>query len=80
LRTRGRKRQASYVSASWTRPRRDDTSTDRAEADPLDALDDVIRRHVQRVIARSVTFTVAAERLGIDLATLWRMRKRWGLD
>jgi transcriptional regulator of acetoin/glycerol metabolism len=35
---------------------------------------------VQRVIKRSATLGEAAQRLGIDMATLWRMRKRWGLD
>jgi hypothetical protein len=65
---------------SGARPRRGDTRIGRGSADPLGSLEAVIRRHVQRVVARSATFGEAAQRLGIDLTTLWRMRKRWGLD
>jgi NtrC-family two-component system response regulator AlgB len=44
------------------------------------ALEEVERRHVQQVLASSVTLEEAAARLGIDPTTLWRKRKRWGLD
>ena len=50
-----------------------------AEADSL-SLDDVERRHIQHVIASSPTLEDAAARLGIDPTTLWRKRRRWGLD
>jgi NtrC-family two-component system response regulator AlgB len=44
------------------------------------SLEDVERRHIQQVIESSATLEDAAARLGIDPTTLWRKRKRWGLD
>ena len=38
------------------------------------------RRHVRAVLAESATLEEAAARLGINPTTLWRKRKRWGLD
>jgi len=46
----------------------------------LTSLDDVERAHVQRVLAESATLGEAAELLGINPATLWRKRRRWGLS
>jgi len=48
-------------------------------SDRPDSLEHVERAHVQRILAESGSLTVAAARLGIDLTTLWRKRKRWGL-
>jgi len=45
-----------------------------------DSLDDVERVHVQRILAESTTLEEAALRLGINPTTLWRKRKRWGLE
>ncbi len=44
---------------------------------PLEALE---REHVRRVIARTVKLEDAAGVLGIDLATLYRKRKRWAAE
>jgi NtrC-family two-component system response regulator AlgB len=43
-------------------------------------LEDVERAHVQRALATAGTYEKAAELLGINLTTLWRKRKRWGLS
>jgi len=55
-----------------------------ANAEPVHSeslsLEEVERRHVQQVLASSATLEEAATRLGIDPTTLWRKRKRWGLE
>jgi DNA-binding NtrC family response regulator len=45
----------------------------------FETLADVERAHVQRTLATAGTYEEAAELLGINLTTLWRKRKRWGL-
>jgi hypothetical protein len=45
-----------------------------------DSLEHVLRRHVEWVLAQSRTFGEAAQRMGIDVTTLWRMRRRWRLN
>src|SRR5262249_28856513 len=44
------------------------------------SLAELERLHVRRVLAESPTLEEAAARLGINPTTLWRKRKRWGLD
>jgi NtrC-family two-component system response regulator AlgB len=44
------------------------------------SLDEVARRHVQAVLADAATLEEAAARLGINPTTLWRKRRRWGMD
>ena len=43
-------------------------------------LNQVERRHIERVLADSATLEEAAARLGISSTTLWRKRKRWGIE
>ena len=76
--TSARKREGNGTLA---RPRRSGIAKECGSSEPqqLDSLEDVERAHVQRILAESSKLTVAAARLGIDLTTLWRKRKRWGL-
>jgi two-component system, NtrC family, response regulator AlgB len=47
------------------------------DAESLDTLE---RRHIERVLAESATLEEASARLGINVTTLWRKRKRYGID
>ncbi len=42
-------------------------------------LDDLEREHILRVLARKETLEQAADCLGIDVSTLWRKRKKYGV-
>lgn len=44
-----------------------------------ESLEEVEREHIRRVLAESENLEVAARRLGIDPATLWRKRKKFDL-
>ena len=46
---------------------------------PLVSLEELERYHIQRAIEENSTLEEAATRLGIDPATLWRKRKRYGM-
>jgi two-component system, NtrC family, response regulator AlgB len=48
-----------------------------SEGDSLAAAE---RRHIASVIARYPTMEEAARALGVDVVTLWRRRKKYGLD
>jgi DNA-binding NtrC family response regulator len=51
-----------------------------AAAAPEESLEEVERRHIEQVLADSTTLEDAAARLGINVTTLWRKRKRYGLS
>ena len=51
-----------------------------AAAVPGERLEEVEREHIIRVLAQSPTLEDAAEALGINVATLWRKRKRYKLE
>jgi len=44
------------------------------------SLEDVEREHIARVLAESATLDEAAATLGINVTTLWRKRKRYGIE
>jgi NtrC-family two-component system response regulator AlgB len=43
------------------------------------SLEDVERSHIRAVMASSASFEAAAMTLGIDVSTLYRKRKEYGL-
>lgn len=43
-------------------------------------LEELERRHIEMVLEQAVTLEEAAEMLGINVATLWRKRRKYGLD
>ncbi|HVA41746.1 MAG TPA: helix-turn-helix domain-containing protein [Candidatus Binataceae bacterium] len=47
---------------------------------PAASLEDLERLHILRVLAEATTLEDAAATLGINVATLWRKRKRYGID
>jgi NtrC-family two-component system response regulator AlgB len=44
------------------------------------SLEEMERDHIRRVLADAVTLEEAADTLGISVATLWRKRKRYGIE
>ena len=44
------------------------------------SLEEMERRHIQQVLAEAATLEDAAARLGINPTTLWRKRKRYGIE
>ena len=44
-----------------------------------ESLEEVQRRHIEHVLGESSTLEEAAARLGVNVTTLWRKRKRYGL-
>ncbi|MGH7780620.1 MAG: sigma-54-dependent transcriptional regulator [Candidatus Binataceae bacterium] len=44
------------------------------------SLEDLEREHIRRVLAESATLEEAAAALGINVTTLWRKRKRYGIE
>jgi len=52
----------------------------RNPAAPSASLDEVERDHIARVLAASATLEEAADTLGINVTTLWRKRRRYGIE
>jgi NtrC-family two-component system response regulator AlgB len=52
---------------------------DTAPGEPPETLEEVERRHIEQVLGESATLEEAAARLGVNVTTLWRKRKRYGL-
>jgi len=52
----------------------------RAVPETSASLEEVERDHIRRVLSDAVTLEEAADTLGISVATLWRKRKRYGID
>jgi NtrC-family two-component system response regulator AlgB len=44
------------------------------------SLEDLERRHIEQALAEAATLEEAASRLGINPTTLWRKRKRYGIE
>jgi NtrC-family two-component system response regulator AlgB len=49
-------------------------------SDAAGSLEELERRHIQQVLAEAATLEEAAARLGINPTTLWRKRKRYGIE
>lgn len=59
---------------------RTDSPLASARAGQAASLEAVEREHIARVLAESATLEEAAATLGINVTTLWRKRKRYGID
>jgi NtrC-family two-component system response regulator AlgB len=54
--------------------------TNHVELGGLVSLEALEQEHVRRVVSRTVKLEDAAKVLGIDVATLYRKRKRWSTE
>ncbi len=50
------------------------------KGDQNHTLEELERRHIEFVLEQAMTLEEAAEMLGINVATLWRKRRKYGLD
>ena len=55
------------------------TAEDRPKPGDIVSLDKLEELHIRRVLASTKSLQEAADILGVDQATLWRRRKRYGI-
>jgi NtrC-family two-component system response regulator AlgB len=58
----------------------DDTPATAVAGAAETSLEEVEKKHIAKVLAESTTLEEAATRLGVDVTTLWRKRKRYRLN
>jgi DNA-binding NtrC family response regulator len=72
--------QTSALETSSLPPHIANYKVSESNEESLEKLAEVEKRHIQKVILHSSSLEEASKRLGIDPATLWRKRKKYGLD
>jgi DNA-binding NtrC family response regulator len=77
---RGDRLRAEHLPDRLHAPSLDESAAEKPVVDGSMPLEQVERMHIERVLADSATLEEAAARLGISSTTLWRKRKRYGIE
>jgi NtrC-family two-component system response regulator AlgB len=72
--------QTSALETSSLPPHIANYNVSESIGESLEKLVEVEKRHIQNVILHSSSLEQASKRLGVDPATLWRKRKKYGID